>query len=359
MNDSSSTNSKPDLDPTVNLVAGTVAGLSGLIIGFPFDTVKTRFQDIRTAGRYAGTSDAFKTIIKEEGVSGMFKGIQAPMLGCAVLSGLVFGAYGYLLQVQLQPHQREPNLLQTYIAGLGSGVVSSFITTPSETVKIRQQITVHTKPPSAWQIAQQIYREKGTRGLFRGYTPTAIRESGYGVYFLTYEAITRYFRTPRQSGGGADAPLLTVPWYGVLIAGGIAGPMSWIFTFPSDVVKTRMQALPVEPAISHSSSSSSISTAKPPRLASSKALFSSASGGQTVDTMVASVMNGTTVRGASQSVSVFRELNTWETVVDCYRREGPRIFWAGLTPTLIRAVPVNIVTFGAFEVAVSLLTNGK
>lgn len=319
---------KKDLDPTIDFLAGTVAGLTSLFVGFPFDTVKVRFQDSRTATRYSSTSNALYTIVQEEGTRGLFKGIQAPMLGCAILNGLVFGTYGFLMKAQLQAHQREPSLTQTFIAGAGSGVVSSLVTCPSELIKIHQQGSVHSQPPSVWTIAKQIYRERGIRGFYRGYTPTAVRELGYGAYFLTYEAVSRSFRrrvppptdhSTHKSGAlarEAHVELPAVPWYGVLLAGALAGPASWIATFPADVIKTRMQALPdeVEP---------SRTLPKP---------------------------------GQSSITAVRREMGTLETVRYCYRREGLRTFVAGLTPTLIRSVPVNIVTFGAFEFVVSVLT---
>jgi solute carrier family 25 carnitine/acylcarnitine transporter 20/29 len=134
-----------------------------------------------------------------------------------------------------------------------------------------------------------------------------------------YEAVCRSFRrriepptSPLKSGSlarEADVELARVPWYGVLLAGGLAGPASWIATFPFDVIKTRMQTTP------------QISTTSPKGI-----------------------------------VVVPREMTTLETALDCYRREGPKTFVAGLAPTLIRAVPVNIITFGAFELVVGLLT---
>ncbi|KIM34097.1 hypothetical protein M408DRAFT_325613 [Serendipita vermifera MAFF 305830] len=312
------------LDPTIDFVAGTVAGLSSLFVGFPFDTVKVRFQDPNTASRYTSTANALSTIVKEERVSGLYKGITAPMFGCAVLNGIVFGTYGFLMRAQLQSHQREPTLLQTFIAGAGSGVVSSLVTCPTEHIKIRQQSTLgNSRLPSVWEITRDIYRQKGIRGLYRGYTPTAFRELGYGAYFLTYEAVSRSFRrriepstTPKKSGAlarEAEVELAAVPWWGVLLAGGLAGPASWIATFPADVLKTRMQTLPEQ------SKSSS-------------------------------------VRGI---VSAPREMGVIETAMHCYRKEGPRTFTAGLAPTMIRAVPVNIITFAAFELVVGLLTGRK
>jgi solute carrier family 25 (mitochondrial carnitine/acylcarnitine transporter), member 20/29 len=106
-------------------------------------------------------------------------------LGCAILNGIVFGTYGFFMKAQLQTDQKEPSLSQVFIAGAGSGVVSSMVTCPTELIKIKQQSTLGAEVPTTWNIAVNIYKEKGFRGLYRGYVSTATRELAYGAYFLT------------------------------------------------------------------------------------------------------------------------------------------------------------------------------
>jgi Mitochondrial carrier protein len=69
-------------------------------------------------------------------------------------------------------------------------LISSLFTTPTEQLKIRQQSTLdNSRLPSVWKIARDIYKQKGIKGLYRGYTPTAGRELGYGAYFFTVSLI--------------------------------------------------------------------------------------------------------------------------------------------------------------------------
>lgn len=59
------------------------------------------------------------------------------------------------------------------------------MTCPTELIKIRQQSTLGPEVATIWNIAGNIYKEKGIRGLYRGYVSTATRELAYGAYFLT------------------------------------------------------------------------------------------------------------------------------------------------------------------------------
>lgn len=301
----SSTNGNNDsdaaLDPRLDFFAGTVAGMAALTVGQPFDTVKVRFQDPSTSARYRSTFGAVSTIIREERFSGLYKGIMPPMATCALLNGLVFSSYRFLMKSQLSEDQAVPTLTQVFLAGAGTGMLGSVITTPTELVKIRQQALL--TPISTRQMLQRIIRQNGIRGLYRGITATALRDIGYGSYFFSYEATCRYFARPAYPHSDTDfqvveSDLHTVPWPALLIAGGIAGIAGWITTFPFDPVKTRIQ------------------TASTPEV--KKGLF----------------------HGGGVTIS---------TITHIWKGEGLRVFWRGLAPTLIRAIPVNMVTFGTFE----------
>lgn len=110
---------------------------------------------------------------------------------------------------------------------------------------------------SAGKLVSIIYREHGLKGLYRGFTATALRDAGYGAYFLgvstltaympwltsagKYEAASRCLTSPSFWNGSSsllDSPSLWV----LFISGGVAGVVGWLSTFPLDVVKTRMQS---------------------------------------------------------------------------------------------------------------------
>lgn len=192
--------------------------LPGEVLTWMFTAiVKVRFQDPNTSARYSGTFNAVSTIIREERFSGLYKGIMSPMVcvltsrilwtgiydiiqaTCALLNGLVFSSYRFLMKAQLSDDQAVPALTQIFFAGAGTGMIGSYvvfvfqylnafnsahsiITTPTELVKIRQQALL--TPISTRQMLRRIVQQDGIRGLYRGITATSLRDIGYGSYFF-------------------------------------------------------------------------------------------------------------------------------------------------------------------------------
>ncbi|KAJ3806959.1 carnitine/acyl carnitine carrier [Lentinula aff. lateritia] len=321
-------------NPTVNFIAGTIGGAASLVVGFPFDTVKVRFQNPEFAQRYSSTMNAFATIVREERFVGLFKGMTSPLAAVALMSGLVFASYRFLLSIQLNDSSSMPTMSQIALAGAGCGVISSIITTPTELIKIRQQSLV--TPTSAKRVAWDIFKRSGVRGLYRGGTSTILRDSGYGAYFWAYEATCRYLNSRASSAARSSETSLVVhefdhqpnvsSWTTLLTAGAVAGVAGWVLTFPFDVVKTRIQGTE-SPHLTQSPSIRPFLTSSPASHLAPQSLH-----------------------------HPYR--TTWSTIVNSYRSEGMPVFFRGLSPTLIRAIPVNMATFATFEAVAHVLSVG-
>ncbi|KAF8470283.1 carnitine/acyl carnitine carrier [Russula ochroleuca] len=308
------------LDPTLDFLAGTAAGISGLVVGFPFDTVKYRFQNPSPNARYRSTFHALVTITREERLHGLFKGISSPLATAPVMNGMLFATYHFFTKLQMRhdnddAQDQQPTLGQIFLAGSYCGLASTLLTTPIELIKIQQQKqqqqqhleTGRASPASARAVALHVYRAGGIRALYHGLSATIWRDvGGFGLYFYGYEGTLRFF-APAHPAHHSDSigPVLdevvgtpSRPWV-PLIAGAAAGVLGWIATFPFDVLKTRLQAV-------------TISTGT----------------GTDADATL-----GT----------------SWRTARKMYAESGGRVFWRGLVPTLVRAIPVNMAVFGTFE----------
>ncbi|CAK6955006.1 solute carrier family 25 member 45 [Scomber scombrus] len=213
-----------------------------------------------------------------------------PVLTTGLVSSVVFGSYSnaldYLTQSQRgdRSQGKPASAAQVFTAGCFSGLVQAFVCAPIDLVKVRLQgQTTANRYRGPFHCVAVILKEEGPKGLFKGGLALALRDIPcYGLYFLPYE-VTRKALTKSGEQPGTSA---------ILIAGGIAGVVTWAFATPMDVVKARLQM--------------------------------SGAGG--------------------------REYNG---VLHCMRvsirEEGVRVFFKGLLLNSVRAFPVNAVTFLTYE----------
>lgn len=163
---------------------GGLVGITQTIVGHPFDTLKT-------------LSQANKPISCK--VTTLFRGIQYPLAVSAFSNSLCFGTYS-----EFYKHNNN-----SLLAGFYSGIVTGFILNPFDVFKIKRQ----TKQP--------IYLSHS----FNGISLMIARESiSTSIYFSTYYN------------------LVNQKEYSPFIAGGTAGACSWLFTYPIDTIKTRVQS---------------------------------------------------------------------------------------------------------------------
>lgn len=233
--------------------AGCVGGIAGVIVGHPFDTVKVRLQtqDCKNI-RYTGTINCLMTTVRNESVFGLYKGMSSPLAGIAFVNAIVFGVYGNVQRLQKDPN----NLVSVACAGSMAGLVQSIISSPTELIKLRMQLQEDNvrPPPKGFntqnlQLSKQtdvlakyrspvdcmlkIHRSEGFRGLYRGFGITVCREiPGFGIYFASYEAMMKLCSSSNSKNNNLV----------IMMAGGMSGIFSWVFTYPLDVVKSRVQA---------------------------------------------------------------------------------------------------------------------
>ncbi|CEG64966.1 hypothetical protein RMATCC62417_01853 [Rhizopus microsporus] len=242
-------------------------------------------------------------MVETEGIGSMFKGVLSPVVGLAGLNAILFVSYGSIIRYfeQQYPNDKVPSLMQVYIAGTGAGFACFLLSTPTDLVKIKAQIS--KLPKTSWQITKEVYYTSGIRGFYQGGLVTAIRDSpSYGIYFWVYEGLKRVLQVN---------PIESEAWK-LLLAGGMAGTVSWASIYPIDVVKSRLQMQKQ-------------------------------------------------VKGDNEARRLLMTDQPYASIRDCvmrsYRTEGLGVFFRGLWPTLLRAFPVNAVTFYTYEIMMSFLQN--
>ncbi|KAE8145792.1 mitochondrial carrier domain-containing protein [Aspergillus avenaceus] len=240
------------LEAFKDIVFGSVAGMTGKIIEYPFDTVKVRLQSQpdHLPLRYKGPIDCFRQSLQADGFRGLYRGISAPMAGAAIENSSLFWSYRMIQDVLKATFYSSTESLPfsaLLISGAASGSITSLVLTPVELIKCKMQVPPegpNLRAPGPLTLVANIFRQDGVLGFWRGQLGTLIRETGGGAaWFGGYEGVSALFRTYNASTSKVtlSQESTSLPLYQQMLAGAAAG-ISYNFLFyPADTIKSRMQ----------------------------------------------------------------------------------------------------------------------
>lgn len=241
-----------------NTAFGSIAGILGKIIEYPFDTVKVRLQSQPSSFplRYAGPLDCFRQSISQDGFLSLYRGISAPLFGAAIETSSLFFSYRVAQELAKRTiygrHGEDEKLplRSLVLCGAASGAFTSLFLTPIELVKCQMQIpvsassTITAKPLS---IITNVVRHHGLFGFWHGQLGTFIRETGgSAAWFGSYEAVGALFKKYNANDDDGEPK---VHFYQRLLAGAAAGMNYNFVCFPADTIKSRMQTAEVVPGL--------------------------------------------------------------------------------------------------------------
>jgi hypothetical protein len=269
-----------------DIFAGTLAGIVGLAATHPIDTIRIRMQLQTYPKIYKTWFHCGMYAVKREGVKGLFKGVVSNSCGSAPIFAVCFAAKEFASRM-MAPLQLSEGW-NSYIAGCFGGLACCVTTVPAELLKCRAQADKFRFIDYKSSVAT-IWNQKGITGIYQGWWATVIRDVPCcGFYFWTYETLCRSLI--KEDDTAKRKYTIKV------IAGGLAGCMDWIPTYPIDVIKTKIQT-----DKSHTTP------------------------------------------------------GILETVAKYYKLQGIRLFFKGIVPTCILAFPLNAIVFIVYDELIELL----
>lgn len=257
---------------------------------------------------YKGTLSTFQTILREEGLTGLWKGnIPAEFLYLAYGS-VQFLAYRSATQAlnnffgsDVHDNPRLPGHVTSFVAGATAGTAATTVTYPLDLLRTRFAAQGTERVYASLRASVRDIREhEGWRGLFRGLTAGVGQIVPYmGLFFSLYESFKPMFvgtHLPLAGMGSGDA-----------IAGIMASVLSKTAVFPLDTVRKRLQ-----------------------------------------------------VQGPTRGRYVHRNIPTYDkgvlgTIAAIVKKEGTKGLYRGLPVSLIKAAPASAVTVWTYERVMHML----
>lgn len=220
------------------IIAGGSAGLVEICLMHPLDVVKTRFQIQRGTSdptSYKSLGDCFRTIFRNEGIFGFYKGILPPILAETPKRAVKFFCFEQYKKL-LGHTPLSPGVALT-VAGLGSGLTEAVVVNPFEVVKVSLQANrdAFKEQPSSFSQARKIIKAGGfgLNGLNRGLTSTLGR---HGIFNMIYFGF--YFNVKDAIPASQDP---TLEFLRKFTIGLVSGTISSCVNIPWDVAKSRIQ----------------------------------------------------------------------------------------------------------------------
>uniref|UniRef100_F6PWX7 Uncoupling protein 3 n=1 Tax=Ornithorhynchus anatinus TaxID=9258 RepID=F6PWX7_ORNAN len=172
----------------VRLLAGCTTGAMAVTCAQPTDVVKVRFQacvQLEPGSRkYSGTVDAYRTIAREEGVRGLWKGrvrfqLHLLLFGVQALGGDDFPCH--------------------FVSAFGAGFCATVVASPVDVVKTRYMNSAPGQYPGVFGCMKAVAGE-GPAAFYKGFTPSFLRLGSWNVVmFVTYEQLKRALMEVRVS----------------------------------------------------------------------------------------------------------------------------------------------------------------
>ena len=211
---------------------------------------------MRQQAKIAPASTIVASVLKTDGVRGLWRGVVPPMLVAAPQFAISFACFDINRRLVRGWFGRDPaakdELVDVAAAGALVAIPTTFMYAPADRVKCllqhdgaRLEAGKPARYLNARDCASKVLQHGGLRSLFSGFWMTLARDvPGWAGYFAVYHSAKTWLAGPDAGVLDGSVPLSPLA---TLAAGGIAGASTWAVCIPMDVLKTRWQSQPLVP----------------------------------------------------------------------------------------------------------------
>ncbi|KAI0552882.1 mitochondrial carrier [Xylaria curta] len=236
--------SKP-LPPWGAAVAGATGAVLANTLVYPLDIVKTRLQvqvkrkpgDTHLEPHYTSTWDAITKMVAEDGVKGLYAGMNGALIGVASTNFAYFYWYSVVRELYFKSKKlpTPPSTATELVLGAIAGAVAQVFTIPVAVVTTRQQTQSKAERKGLIETAREIIDgEDGPSGLWRGLKASLVLVVNPAITYGAYERLKTIIFPGKTRLTPGEAFLL----------GAMSKALATIATQPLIVAKVGLQSKP-------------------------------------------------------------------------------------------------------------------
>lgn len=316
---------------TFDALAGAMSGCLARFAVGPLDVLKIRFQvQVETkrdraaavmmaaqrSPKYTGMIQALRTIVREEGIQGLWRGTLAGQLLYVPYAAIQFTTMQQFnsLARDLKLSNKRGAYLVPYVSGAAAGAAATCVSYPFDILRTTLAAQGEPKVYNGLRAAAQgIVDQRGFLGLYRGLGITLVEIVPYsalnfGLYDGLNSAYNRFRKRQQPTVGERASENAAATSLQHFLCGLAAGTLAKLGTHPLDVAKKRFQVAGLKRAAQY---------------------------------------------GAPVTADAVTSLPA--CLQGIWAREGARGLYKGILPSCLKSAPSTAVTFATYELCIRAL----
>jgi len=239
-------------DALIQSVSGSTAGMLALSLVYPLQTVATRMQ-VESSADYETVPQAFKHIIQEEGVKGLFSGLGSSWLATAAQQGVYYYFY-QRMRDRLGLADQTESIWQNLKTSTAAAIMTVLIVNPLWVISTRQTVNKSPGTSSSSSSSSQgffstlinIIKEEGFSSLYSGLLPSLILVINPAIQYTCYELLktllATYFLKRKGKNPTTDRiAKYTFSFLEYFLMGALSKTIATVLTYPILVMRSKMQ----------------------------------------------------------------------------------------------------------------------
>uniref|UniRef100_H3CCC9 Solute carrier family 25 member 24 n=1 Tax=Tetraodon nigroviridis TaxID=99883 RepID=H3CCC9_TETNG len=218
------------------LSAGAMAGAVSRTGTAPLDRMKVFMQVHATKSNKISLVGGFKQMLKEGGVTSLWRGNGINVLKIAPETAIKFMAYEQFKKLLAS----EPGSVKTherFMAGSLAGATAQTAIYPMEVLKTRLTLRKTGQYSGMFDCAKKILKKEGVKAFYKGYIPNILGIIPYaGIDLAIYESLKNLWLS-KYAKDTANPGILVL-----LGCGTISSSCGQVASYPLALIRTRMQA---------------------------------------------------------------------------------------------------------------------
>ena len=164
----------------------------------PSDATPLTINDVH----YTSAADAIRKIIADEGVPGLYAGINGSLIGVASTNFAYFYWYSIVrtLYISSRSHAKPPSTATELSLGAVAGAIAQIFTIPVSVVTTRQQTQPKGDKKGLIDTGREVVNsEDGWTGLWRGLKASLVLVVNPAITYGAYQRLKDFFFSRRTS----------------------------------------------------------------------------------------------------------------------------------------------------------------